>query len=326
MMKVSKEAKVGILALITGVILYIGFNYLKGSNVFTTSNKFYATYDNVDGLVISNPVVLSGLNIGKVELTELQQEKGNQVRVTLSVQGNIKIPAGTEAILSDAGFLGGKLIKLKLGKSTTLLESGADLSPTKDKGISAILQEKAIPALANLDSLLMSMRVVMANLNVVTKNLEGTGLMLNGVLKNSDKTVTTLGASLNSTIADNKASLSGITSNLKTLSGNLIETEKGLKPLLGKFNSIADSLNTLKISKALASTQQSLDGLQKIMAGLSAGQGSAGKLLKDDSLYTNLNHSIANLDKLLIDFRLAPKRYINLSIFGKKTTPPPMVK
>jgi phospholipid/cholesterol/gamma-HCH transport system substrate-binding protein len=325
MMKVSKEAKVGILALITGVILYLGFNYLKGSNVFTTSNKFYATYDNVDGLVVSNPVVLSGLNIGKVELTELQQEKGNQVRVTLSVQGNIKIPAGTEAILSDAGFLG-KLIKLKLGKSATLLESGSDLSPTKDKGISAILQEKAIPALANLDSLLMSMRVVMANLNIVTKNLEGTGLMLNGVLKNSDKTVTTLGASLNSTIADNKTSLAGITSNLKTLSGNLIETEKGLKPLLGKFNSIADSLNSLKISKALASTQQSLDGLQKIMAGLSAGQGSAGKLLKDDSLYTNLNHSIANLDKLLIDFRLAPKRYVNLSIFGKKTTPPPMVK
>jgi phospholipid/cholesterol/gamma-HCH transport system substrate-binding protein len=135
-----------------------------------------------------------------------------------------------------------------------------------------------------------------------------------------------LGASLNSTIAENKVNLAGITANMKSLSANLIDTEKSLKPLIGKFSSIADSLSALKVSQALATTQKSLEGLQKIMAGIEAGQGSVGKLLKDDSLYTNLNRSVADLDKLLIDFRLAPKRYVNVSIFGKKTTEPPVVK
>ena len=85
---------------------------------------------------------------------------------------------------------------------------------------------------------------------------------------------------------------------------------------------MADSLNALKIGQALATTQKSLEGLQKIMQGLEAGQGSMGKLIKDDSLYSNLNRSLADLDKLLIDFRLAPKRYVHLSVFGKKNTPP----
>jgi len=130
---------------------------------------------------------------------------------------------------------------------------------------------------------------------------------------------------MNSTIAENRSNLNGITGNLKTLSGNLVETEKQFKPLLGKFNKMADSLNALKINQALASTQKSLDDLQKVMAGIQAGQGSLGKILKDDSLYTNLNKTMVDLDKLLIDFRLAPKRYVNISVFGKKT-PPPAVK
>jgi phospholipid/cholesterol/gamma-HCH transport system substrate-binding protein len=135
-----------------------------------------------------------------------------------------------------------------------------------------------------------------------------------------------LGGTLGTTISENRASLAGITANMKALSGNLIETERSLKPLIGKFSSIADSLNALKISQAVATTQRSLEGLQRIMSGIEAGQGSMGKLLKDDSLYSNINRSLADMDKLLIDFRLAPKRYLNISVFGKKTTEPPMVK
>ncbi len=94
------------------------------------------------------------------------------------------------------------------------------------------------------------------------------------------------------------------------------------KRSLGKFNTMADSLNALKINKALQTTQQSIEGLNRIVANLEAGQGSAGKLLKDDSLYTNLSRTMLDLDKLLLDFRLAPKRYIHLSVFGKKNTAP----
>ncbi len=316
-MTISKETKVGILALSTFVILYLGFNFLKGKDFFSPENKYIVVYNNVEGLTAANQVSLSGMKVGQVKTVELIE--GNKVKVTLSIRKDLPLPEGTQAILSSDGLLGGKLVRLEMGKSSKFVENGGSLLPKSETGITDLLKEQALPLIHNLDSLTLSLRIV-------SKSFEATGTSVNSFVKNSDRTVTGLGASLNTTIAENRSSLAGITANMKALSGNLIETEKSLKPLIGKFSSIADSLNALKVSKALATTQKSLEGLQRIMAGIESGQGSVGKLLKDDSLYSNINRSLADLDKLLIDFRLAPKRYVNLSIFGKKTTPPPAVK
>jgi phospholipid/cholesterol/gamma-HCH transport system substrate-binding protein len=316
-MTISKETKVGLLALISFVILYLGFNFLKGKDFFSPENQYTVIYDNVEGLTAANQVSLSGMKVGQVKQVELIA--GNKVKVTLSIRKDLPLPQGTKAVLSSDGLLGGKLVRLAMGKGDKVIENGGQLSPASETGITDLLKEQALPLLHNLDSLALSLRIV-------TKSFETTGASVNSLVKNSDRTVSTLGTSLNATIAENRNNLAGITANMKSLSGNLIETEKSLKPLIGKFNSIADSLNALKVSKALATTQKSLESLQRIMAGIEAGQGSAGKLLKDDSLYTNLNRSLADLDKLLIDFRLAPKRYVNVSIFGKKSTDPPAVK
>jgi phospholipid/cholesterol/gamma-HCH transport system substrate-binding protein len=316
-MTISKETKVGILALVSFVILYLGFNFLKGQDFFSPENQYTVIYNNVEGLTAANQVSLSGMKVGQVKQVELIA--GNKVKVTLSIRKDLPLPQGTKAVLSSDGLLGGKLVRLEMGEGGKFIENGGQLSPASETGITDLLKEQALPLLHNLDSLALSLRVV-------TKSFETTGASVNSLVKNSDRTVSTLGTSLNATIAENRNNLAGITANMKSLSGNLIETEKSLKPLIGKFNSIADSLNALKVSKALATTQKSLESLQRIMAGIEAGQGSAGKLLKDDSLYTNLNRSLADLDKLLIDFRLAPKRYVNVSIFGKKSTDPPAVK
>jgi phospholipid/cholesterol/gamma-HCH transport system substrate-binding protein len=316
-MTISKETKVGILALVSIVILYLGFNFLKGKDFFSPDNQYFVVYKNVEGLTAANQVSLSGMKVGQVKKVELIE--GNQVKVTLSIRKDLPLPQGTKAVLSSDGLLGGKLVRLEMGKNNGIIQAGGSLLPSSETGVTDLLKEQALPLLHNLDSLTLSLRVI-------TKSFEATGSSVNSLVRNSDKTVTTLGNSLNSTITENRASLAGITANMKTLSGNLIETEKSLKPLIGKFSSVADSLNALKISQAVATTQKSLEGLQRIMLGIEAGQGSMGKLLKDDSLYSNINRSLADLDKLLIDFRLAPKRYVNLSIFGKKTTEPPVVK
>jgi phospholipid/cholesterol/gamma-HCH transport system substrate-binding protein len=316
-MNISKETKVGLLAITSIIILYLGFNFLKGKDFFSPDNQYFVVYKNVEGLTAANQVSLSGMKVGQVKKVELIA--GNNVRVTLAIRKDLPLPVGTKAVLSSDGLLGGKLVRLEMGNSNGIIQAGGSLLPSSETGVTDLIKEKALPLLHNLDSLTLSLRVV-------TKSFEATGYSVNSLVRNSDKTVTTLGASLNSTIAENRTSLAGITANMKTLSGNLIETEKSLKPLIGKFSSVADSLNTLKISQAVATTQKSLEGLQRIMLGIEAGQGSMGKLLKDDSLYSNINRSLADLDKLLIDFRLAPKRYVNVSIFGKKTTEPPVVK
>lgn len=316
-MTISKETKIGLLAIISFITLYLGFNFLKGNDFFSPENQYVVVYKNVEGLTAANQVSLSGTKVGQVKKVELIAE--NQVKVTLSIRKDLLLPVGTKAILSSDGLLGGKLVRLEMGKGNGIIPVGGLLKSTSETGISDLIKEQALPLLHNLDSLTLSLRVI-------TKSFEATGYSVNGLIKNTDKTVSTLGSTMSSTIAENRISLAGISSNLKTLSGNLIETEKSIKPLIGKFSSMADSLNALKISQAVATTQKSLEGLQRIMVGIETGQGSMGKLLKDDSLYSNINRSLADLDKLLIDFRLAPRRYVNLSIFGKKTTEPPMVK
>jgi phospholipid/cholesterol/gamma-HCH transport system substrate-binding protein len=318
-MTISKETKIGILALVSFVILYLGFNFLKGKDFFSSEQTYVVIYDNVEGLVAANQVSLSGMKVGQVKSVELLGGKDNKVKVVLTIRKDLPLPLGTQAILSSDGLLGGKLVRLVIGRGTGNLSDGDTLLATRETGVTELLKEKALPLIQNLDSLTRSLRVV-------SRSFESTGLAVNGLVRNSDQTVTKLGNSMNETITENRNNLAGITANMKALSGNLIETERSLKPLIGKFNSVADSLSALKISQAVATTQKSLEGLQRIMTGIEKGQGSMGKLLKDDSLYTNINHSLADLDKLLIDFRLAPKRYLNISVFGKKTTPPPVVK
>lgn len=310
-MTISKEAKVGALALVSAVVLYLGFNFLKGSDVFSGMNEYKVRYQNVDGLVTSNAVMLNGLQVGKVKAIDIETENNNSLLVTLTVNRSLKITEGTVASLADNGFLGGKNINLYLAQNGKILDTGASLVSKTEVGISALIKEKTLPVMSNVDTLINQLKVV-------TAKFEQTGLYLNTLLLNSDKTITGLNTSISGTIAENRANLKGITANMNTLSASLIETEKGIKPLMGKMSGVVDSLNALKLSEAVASTKKSLATLQYIMADLQAGKGTLGKLMKNDSVYTNLNRTMADLDRLFINLKEDPKRYVHFSLFGKK--------
>lgn len=310
-MTISKEAKVGILALFSAAILYLGFNFLKGSDVFSGMNDYHVTYQNVDGLVTSNAVMLNGLQVGKVKAIEILHDKNNQLMVTLSVSRNIKVTEGTVASLADNGFLGGKNINLYLANNTKYLENGAELISKTEQGISALIKEKTLPVMSNVDTLINKLK------NIATK-FDSTGLYLNKLLKTSDKSIAALNSSVSGTLAENRENLKGITSNMNTLSASLIETEKGIKPLMGKVGSVVDSLNALKLNEAVVSTKKSLATLQNIMDGIQQGKGTIGKLMKNDSVYLHLNRTMADLDRLFINLKEDPKRYVHFSLFGKK--------
>lgn len=307
-MTISKEAKVGILALVSFAMLYLGFNFLKGSDFFSSSYNYVVNYDNVDGLQVSNPVIFNGLNIGRVKSIELLQDQNNKLRVTLAVKKAYHIAQGSIATLADGGLLGGKVIILKMGQSTQWLADGESLTPATEVGLTSMLKEKAVPVLSHADSLLIT-------LNTTIKQFDQTGIALKSLLANSNNMVGTL----NGTVADSRSALTATLSNFKQLSAQLVETEKELKPLLGKFGSVADSLKSIKINETLADTRRTIESLNKILVGLQAGEGTMGKVLKDEQLYNKLNESTNNLNKLLLDLRLHPKRYF--SILRRKETP-----
>lgn len=310
----SNELKVGFLALMAFLILYFGFNFLKGNDVFSSSRIYYVEYDNVDGLLVSNQVMVNGIEVGKVKAVTLQAEKGNKILVTLRLSKDLVVPDKTQAILMDGALLGGKIIRLELAGKGALPEESF-IPGSLEVGVTSLLKERAIPVISNADSLLISFRQI-------SKKFEHTGSYLNELIKNSNTTVTGLNSSVNGVVEDNRNNIAQISANLKTLSQSLVETEKQFKPILVKFNTVADSLQALQLGRTIHEANLALESIQKIVAGLEKGQGSAGKILKNDSLYVSLNKTLLDLDKLLIDFRLKPKRYVNISVFGKKDTPP----
>jgi phospholipid/cholesterol/gamma-HCH transport system substrate-binding protein len=310
----SNELKVGFLALLAFLILYFGFNFLKGNDVFSSSRIYYVEYENVDGLMVSNQVMVNGIEVGKVKKVEIQPTKANKILVTLRFSQDIVIPDKTVAVLSDGALLGGKIIRLRLEGKGNLAEESF-LKGETEVGVTALLKERAIPVIANADSLLVSFRQI-------SNKFDHTGTYLNTLLKTSNETVSNINGSVNGIVTDNRANIAQISANMKTLSADLMETEKQLRPLLTKFNTVADSLNALKIGKTLKEVDATVLSLKKIVQGLERGEGTAGKLIKNDSLYLGLNKTLIDLDKLLLDFRLQPKRYIGISVFGKKNTPP----
>jgi phospholipid/cholesterol/gamma-HCH transport system substrate-binding protein len=310
----SNELKVGFLALLAFLILYFGFNFLKGNDVFSSARIYYVEYENVDGLMVSNQVMVNGIEVGKVKKVEIEPTKANKILVTLRISQDLVIPDKTLAVLSDGALLGGKIIRLRLEGKGNLAEDSF-LKGETEVGVTALLKERAIPVIANADSLLVSFRQI-------SNKFDHTGTYLNTLLKTSNETVSNINGSVNGIVADNKANIAQISSNMKTLSTDLIETEKQLRPLLTKFNTVADSLNALKIGKTLKEVDATVVSLRRIVQGLERGEGTAGKLIKNDSLYLGLNRTLLDLDKLLLDFRLQPKRYLSISVFGKKNTPP----
>jgi phospholipid/cholesterol/gamma-HCH transport system substrate-binding protein len=319
-MKFSNEAKVGILGTFTLGILYLGFNFLKGSDVFSTQNEYYAVYDNVDGLQPSNAITLNGLNVGIVKKIDILQDKGNQLKVTFTVKKDILLTDKSEALLADAGLLGGKKIILNIKPGATLEEDSKMISGIQN-GLMKTVGDKASPVLQNADSLILT-------LNKVVKQFDNTGAVLKLLIANANQTT----GGVNAVLASNSKNLSAITgnaatltSNLNTLAGNLSITEKQIAPILAnvntltsKTNTLADSVAALQLGRTVNELNQSVASLQLILKEVNAGKGTLGKLTKDQSLYSNLDSTAASLNNLLTDFKANPKRYVHFSLFGGK--------
>ncbi len=304
-MNISREAKVGILALVSGVILYLGFNFLKGVDFFSPNNNYYVIYTNVDGLTKSNPVMLNGLSVGRVKETTLLPDQ--RILVTLDVVNEVGLSDSTAAILADSGPLGGKVINLKMGRGSRILEGGDTLIASVEKGLMGAVEEKVMPIVENADSAIV-------NINRLVKQFQAMSTTIDATLTNLKTTSSTL----NTTLDQNQQAIRTVVQNLSTLSSSLNDPRSGIKPLMGKFNTFADTLNQMQLAATVAKTNQSIANLNQMLGKINEGQGTLGKLVKNDSLYNNLNQFSADLDALVVDLKANPKRYVSISVFGRK--------
>jgi phospholipid/cholesterol/gamma-HCH transport system substrate-binding protein len=293
----SKEFKVGLIAVVSGVILYWGFNFLKGTDFFSPTNKYYAIYENVNGLNKSNPVIVNGLTVGRVSAIKLRQGGENKVLVELNIDQDIVLGFGTLATLSNTDFLGSKGIVLTIGDLNSPLVPGDTLIPVVDKGIDEII-ENATPMANNLNT-------TITRVNEILIGLKGSGENVNSTISDLHKTI----IGVNGIIAANQRDVSRIIMSSSVMINNLNQKIDQIAPLLVKTNGVLDSLNNLEINRTLAGVDTVLYNLNATILALNNSQGSFGKLVNEDSLYNNLNTLLLDLDKMVIHMDQYPKDF-----------------
>ena len=305
-MKLSKEIKTAILV-ISGVLLFIFiFNYLKGENVFDASKKISAIYDNVEGLAPSAAVTINGHKIGKVQSIEFNGDGSGLLRVTMLIGDNFDFSVNSVAELYEAGLIGGKAIAIiPAFDGATLVQSGDVLTSTVKPGLTDLVNQRLTPLQEKIEKMMLSADLLLNNLNEVFDIQTKDNIKLSiAELSTTISSFKATSESLNGLVSDNKSSIGETILNFNKISQDLTSVSKSLSE--SDLDSIMLNLN---------STLSSFDNL---LATIENGEGSIGKLMKDDSAYNNLNAATKQLEQLLEDMKLNPKRYVHFSLFGKK--------
>ncbi len=307
-MKITREIKTAILV-IASILLFIwGYSFLKGRDLFTNYKTFYVEYKSVEGLAASAPVTLNGLVIGKVSSITINENTGN-LMVELQLKTDFPISKSSTASIYEPGFIGGKQIAIIPNfNDKTLAVDGQKLQGDTKLGLTdkvgnqlAPLQEKLEKIMTNTDKLISGIN------NVLDKNGQEN---LKVSLVELSKTIEQFHiatVSVNTLLDDNKVQIQGAVKNFNKITGD--------------FSKISDSLNKADLSKTVKNLNKTLARVDGIMSGLESGKGSMGKLLNDEAFYENIRATTKELELLLQDIRLAPTRYVNVSLFGKKNKP-----
>lgn len=307
-MKLSREIKTAILVIASIVLFIWGYSFLKGKALFNNDKIFYVNYSNVEGLVKSAPVTLNGLAIGKVNDIRIDEANGSIV-VELQITSDFPISSTSTAVLYEPGFIGGKQIAIEPDFSNKILaETGQELKGKLQLSLTASIQEKLVPLQVKFETVLVEVEKLLKGVNTVLDKKSQDNLKL--TLSELSKTMAEIhaaSANANSILSDNKSDLKGVITNFKKVSAD--------------FAKISDSLNKADLGKTVKSFNTTLAKVDGMLLDLESGKGSAGKLLKDDALYSNLKSTTKEMELLLQDVRLFPTRYINVSLFGKKNKP-----
>lgn len=286
----SKEFKIGLLTVVAGALLYYGFNFLRGTNLFSPAETYYITYPNVTGLNVSNPVYFSGLPVGRVSGFTLEQEK-NRIVVSLDIDQDVFVGEDATATLANDGLLGGKAILLDVGESKTRLLPG----DTLNSEIAGDLFEQFEPVADNLNSTITKINTLLDQLNETD---------LQGV-------VDTLKYSIGSiTRKINRLDVQPLVSNLDSLTLSFNDRSKQLDTLLQSSNVLMDSLKAIEYNALVGNLNKTMEGINELLANLQSEKGTIGKLMTNDSIYNSLNKLLVDLDELTIHFNNYPKDFL----------------
>lgn len=314
-MKLANETKIGVLAAVAIAILIIGYNFLKGNDIFSSSQQFYAVYDRVDGLTESKPIFVNGYQIGRVAKLELLPDK--RIRATLEIQKELPIPANTIAEIQSTDLLGSKAIYFVLGDSPQMAENGDTLPSNVERSLAESVnpvKDKAVVMLEKVDSILTALNAIMNP--QFQENINESLVIINNTLQSLEST----SRKVDRIVGTGALRVQHILENVESISTNMKNNNEQISAILANIEDVTDQAARSNLQETLQNAHKATEELSLIMAKVRNGEGSLGALLNDDELYNHLTRSAEDLDKLMIDLRENPGRYVKFSLidFGGK--------
>lgn len=308
-MRANKEIKTAVLVL-SGILLFIFiFNYLKGENLLSNSLKITAVYDNVEGLAPSSAVTINGHVVGKVQQIRFTEDGSGKLEVVMLLDSDFEFSKNSTAQLYESGLIGGKAIAIIPAFDTAARVSSGDILQSSVKpGLTELVNQRLTPLQEKIESVMVSADQLLTNVN--------------SVFDAETKT------NLKGSIAQLKQTITSFETTSNTLNGLLEDNKSSITSTLNNFSGISEDLSEVSTSLADANLKETINGLQStitnfdsILKDIQQGKGSVGKLMKDEGLYNNLEGALEQLEALLEDMKLNPKRYVHFSLFGKKNNP-----
>lgn len=304
-MKISREIKTALIVLL-GILTFVwGFDFLKGSTLFSKEKIVYTVYNDVEGLVNGAKVSINGLTIGKITQIDFLPYT-TKILVTMSIRDNLTFSKKSTALLYETGLIGGKAISILPDFSEPKpIQTGDTLVAKTKPGLTELVNQQIAPLQQKITSTLTS----------VDSLFSGVSNVLN---KDSQTSLKETLDNLSATAANaNKASLA-ISQLLQQNDQSLRKSFVNIEKTSANLSEITDSIRQVDLKKTIANYEAIAIQLNDLLTDLDRGQGTAGRLLKNDSLYLNLNYAVDELGQLINDLKENPKRYVHFSLFGKK--------
>ena len=300
-MKLSNEIKTAILVL-SGILMFIvGFSYLKSNNIFSSDRTFFAIYDDIEGVSVGTPVTVSGFNVGSIQDISFYQNTMD-ILVKFRVENKVKFSKNSVAQIYETGLIGGKALAI-LPNNGPLAQSGDTLRSSIAPGLTELVNDKLSPLQEKIESTFVSADSLLKNINNVL-DVNSQNQIKESFSQLSDLTANLKESAenLNSIINSNEIKINDIVSNVDNFSSN--------------FSSLSNSFSDVEV--IIGNLTKTSNNLNSIIDEISSGDGTFNQLIYDDSMIKSLNEASNNLNLLMEDLRLNPKRYIHFSLFGKK--------
>jgi phospholipid/cholesterol/gamma-HCH transport system substrate-binding protein len=316
-MKISNETKVGILTIVALTLLIVGFNFLKGKNIFNKEKHLYAVFSDLGSLRKSNEVKMKGLPVGTVyDYTEIDKNLTGII-VTITMKRDVNIPKDSRATI-ESELLGSAYLNVAQGQSTEFLKDGDTLVTDRASSFLGDVKAQINPTLTRVRDAIDSVKMVLSGLNrLFDPETKGN---IREIIGNFKQTT----VSLNKLLDAESGALSATLANANSVTSNLKKNNDSITATISSIKRVADKFSSLEVQPTIDSLQASINSFKTVLSKFNTNEGTLGLLMKDRKLYDQLNDLLLGLEILFDDIRVNPKRYTGSLIFNRKDKSGPL--